>query len=203
MTPRHFIDGEILEGAARPLDAFLTENPGPVVVVINSPGGIASEGAAMVAVLERHGAVTALIEGVAASAASLAAMGAHTIRMHRDAFLMIHDPAMFTFGAADEHRQTAEVLEAMARIYAASYARATGHPVERVRAWMKAETWMTAEEALSLNFCDEITGGEDPARAVASFDYRLFRNPPARLLAQGNGTATDSPKSSTNEVSNA
>lgn len=203
MTPRHFIDAEILEGTARRLDAFLTENPGPVVVVINSPGGVASEGAAMVAAIERHGAATVLIEGVAASAASLAAMGAHTIRMHRDAFLMIHDPAMFTFGAADEHTRAAATLDKLAGQYARTYARATGHPVERVRAWMKAETWLDAEEALSLNFCDEVTGGEDPARAVASFDYRLFKNPPARLLPKRNGTATASPKSSTNEVNHA
>lgn len=203
MIPRIFVDGEILEGAARALDTSLTENPGPVVVTINSPGGTASEGAAMLAAMERHGNIAVQIEGVAASAASLAAMGGRTIRMHRDAFLMIHDPAALAWGNAEAHTRTAEVLDAMARVYAASYARASGHPIDRVRAWMRAETWLSAEEALSLNFIDEVTGGEDPARAVASFDYRKFRNPPASLLALGDGTATGSPKIEQKENSHA
>ena len=82
MTPEHHISGEIGDGAAQALSAFLTVNPGPVRITINSPGGIASESAALMAAMERHGKCHVMVEGMAASAASLATMGGQKITMH-------------------------------------------------------------------------------------------------------------------------
>jgi ATP-dependent protease ClpP protease subunit len=186
MTPRYDIAGEIGEGNARAeaLSAFLAQHAGqPVHVVINSPGGIASEGSALLATMERHGNVTVHIEGMAASAASLAALGGRTVLMHTDALLMIHEPSAFTWGTASEHRAGADMLDKMTGVYAAAYARATGQPVELVAAWMAEETWMTAQEALELNFCDGIEGEASKGRPVAAFDYGRFRNAPRELVA--------------------
>ena len=196
MTPTFDISGIIEDGLAAALGQFLAANPGPVTVIINSPGGIASEGAAIMAALERHRSVTVIIQGCACSAASLAPMGAARIVMHDAAMMMIHDPAGFTFGPADAHRATADALDKMAGVYAAAYARATGHPVARIAAWMKAETWLTAQEALALNFCDEIEGQTAPA-VITAYDYTLFRNPPDQFarLVKDHGWATVSPVS--------
>jgi len=200
MIPRFDISGEIGEDQARadPVRAFLAENTGPVEVTVNSPGGIATEGAAIMAALELHGNVTVRIVGMAASAASLAALGGKRILMHSAALFMIHDPAAFTFGPAEMHRSAADALDKMSDTYARAYARATGHNVDRIRAWMKAETWLTAEEALELNFCDQIEGTETTEQIFAAFDYSRFRNAPAELikLAHNNGWATASPTTS-------
>lgn len=69
---------------------------------------------------------------------------------------------------------------------------------------MKAETWLTAEEALSLNFIDQIEGDAKPV-AVAAFDFTRFQHAPAMLvqMARANGWATASPDAGTKETTHA
>lgn len=204
--PSFLIMDEIGFGDARaePLHEFLAENPGFVDVHLNSPGGIATEGAAMMAAIEKHGRVTIHVTGIAASAASLIMVGGKTVVMHRDAHVMIHDPAALVFGNGDTLRRTADTVDKIGATYASAYARLTGNQVEMVRQWMADETWMTAEEALALNFVDRIEGGEEPV-AVAAFDYGKFRHAPAQLvkMARQNGWATVSPGAGKKETSNA
>jgi ATP-dependent Clp protease protease subunit len=198
MSARFYLSGEIGEGKARAqvLGAFLRDNPGPVELFINSPGGIATEGAALMAEVERHGKVTARLQGVVASAATLPAVAASRIIMHPSAVFMIHEPMTVAYGQADALRVTAETLDKLTGIYGAAYAKATGLDLKLILAWMKAETWLSAEEAKELNFCDliEETGAE--SSAVAAFDYTKFKSPPAELvrLAVANGWANGSPK---------
>lgn len=195
MVSPFYIGGIIGEGDARAetLAAFLRSNPGRAEVVINSPGGDAFEGAAMLAEIGRHGGVTVHMQGVVASAASLAAMGGRDIVIDRDAVFMLHDPSGLTFGPAADHRKTAQTLDKLSETYAASYARTSGNSVSMVREWMLAETWLDAEETLALNFADRIDGGSRPV-AVAQFDFTRFRNPPAHLvrMAVANGWTAES-----------
>jgi ATP-dependent Clp protease, protease subunit len=170
------------EATADSLAAHLRANPGHADVIINSPGGDAFEGAAMLAEMQRHRAVTVHIQGIAASAASLAAMGGRQIVMHSAAVLMIHEPAAISFGPADRHRQTAATLDGLTDVYAQAYAKASGNPVAMVRQWLADETWLNADQALALNFVDRIEGGADRPVAIAPFDYTMFRNPPAALV---------------------
>lgn len=192
-----YLTGYIGENSATVdrLGEFLTANPDAATVIVNSPGGSATEGAAMLAQLEAHGNVTVRVVGVAASAASLVAMGGNRIVMHPAAAMMIHDPACMVFGAAKDLRTEADNLDKLAGIYAAAYARATGNRVEHVRAWMDAETWLTAEEALALHFCDEIEASGARGKPVAAHDYTSFKAAPRQLvrLAIKNGWATVSP----------
>jgi len=179
------IEGFIGEDSATAaaLAAFLAQHAGqPVRVLVNSPGGDAFEGAAMLAELERHGQATTVAAGIAASAASLALMGGREIVVHRDAMMMIHDPSGMTFGTATAHRSTADTLDKLSGTYAKSYARASGQPVARIRAWMQAETWIDADEAVALNFADRIEGGEPVA--YARFDPKMFRRTPAAVMAR-------------------
>lgn len=197
MAPRYLVTGDIESGeSAARLGRFLEANPGPVEVVINSPGGAAQEGAAMMASVQRHGEVTAILRGMCCSAATLPAVAAKKIVMHHACFFMIHEPARYNFwGTADALRQEAEVLEKLTHIYADAYSRETGNDIELVKAWMKAETYLTADEALELNFCDEIEGPEAGTVTVAAFDLSHFKSPPPELvrLAAENGWATASP----------
>ncbi len=206
MSATFTMDGIIGEGTctAAAFRAFAANTSGPVTVYLNSPGGAAIEGAAILAEFERHGKVTVIGQGVVASAASLAAMGGAEIVLHRDALFMIHDPAAVAFGTADAHREAAGVLDKIGDTYAKAYSRASGNPVERVKAWMRAETWLDAAEALALNFCDRIEGGTD-AVAVAAFDFTRFQHAPARLvqMARANGWATASPDTGKKETTDA
>lgn len=198
MTARFDLTGYIGEGNAtsEAVGQFLSTNPGPVLVVVNSAGGSATDGAAIAAELARHGQVECLVQGVAASAASYVTIGANSILMHTDAVLMIHEPSAFVGGTSGALRDAADILEKLSGIYAAGYARATGQPVARIAAWMAAETWLSADEALALNFCDGIEGTQQGPTMVAAHDYSTFKAAPAHLvqMAQQNGWVTTSPE---------
>lgn len=168
---------------------FLAEHAGKLVlVVVNSIGGDAWQGAADAAEVERHGQVIALGQGVVASAATLPFVAAKRRVLHDAVQFMIHDPSAMAWGNADTMHRTGDVLDDMAESYAAFYARFTGHPAERVREWMRAETWMTAQEAVALRFADEVeTSG--PTASIPAFDYTAFKRAPEALarmaLAKG------------------
>ena len=197
--PRYDITGEIGEGDATgaAVGRFCDENPGPLEVVINSFGGIASEGAAIFAALERHGRATAIVQGVAASAASLAMLGARQVLIADSAMVMLHEPGAVAFGTSGDMRAMADTLEKMTGVYAAIYSRATGNPIPWVEGWMRDETWLTASEAVALHFADGILSAERAAPVVAAaFDYRKFKAAPPELvaLALKNGWAAEPSK---------
>lgn len=191
MTAPIYHLGEVTPETGEAVAAFLAQHPGEVELWINSPGGDAYGGAAIMAAVEGHGRVTARVRGLAASAATLPMVAAWRVLIHTDAMVMIHDPSAMIGGTPGELRTAADALDKIAGTYAAAYARHTGHPVDTVRGWMMAETWMTAVEAVALGFCDEIETMPEPAPAVARFDYTRFKAAPAHLrrLAKAQGWA--------------
>lgn len=156
------------------------DNDADLDVHINSGGGVASEGAAIHALLTaRAGRTNVVVEGIAASAASLITMAGDTVTMSAGAVMMIHDPSGYTFGDAASHSKTIEALEALATAYSRVYAAKSGKTPEECREIMKAERWLTPEDAVNEGFADETT--EEKAEPVAAFDYRLFAHAPKNL----------------------
>lgn len=171
-----FTSGEVLVALAQ------VEDESELTVMINSGGGYATEGAAIYAMLGRRAGTTNLvIDGIAASAASLITMAGDTITMSAGSVMMIHDPAGLTFGNSADHAKTIEGLEALATSYARIYAARSGKTVEEARDIMKAERWYTPDEAVAEGFADAT--GEAKAKAVAAFDYRMYACAPKRLVA--------------------
>ncbi|MHC2108367.1 head maturation protease, ClpP-related [Methylobacterium sp. CM6246] len=155
-----------------------------VTVRINSAGGIATEGSAIHAVLSAHaGRVTTVVEGVAASAASIIAMAGADRVIARGSLMMIHDPSGLTVGTADDHEGTAGVLRTLAASMASIYADATGRSEAEVRAEMRAETWFTAEDAVAKRYATRIGTASVPATAAAAFPFRAYAHAPAQLVA--------------------
>lgn len=132
-----------------------------VIVRVNSDGGYASEGAAIHAALARHaGKVTVVVEGIAASAASLIVMAGEDIVMAPGSILMIHDPATCTCGTAADHETSIRYLTALATSFAGIYAARSGRSVEQARADMTAEVWFSPEEAVAAGYANRV--GNDP-----------------------------------------
>jgi hypothetical protein len=69
--------------------------------------------------------------------------------------MMIHNPASWGWGEASEMRELADVLDKVRDTIAAVYAARSGLEYEKIVSMMDEETWMTADEALALGFCDE------------------------------------------------
>jgi ATP-dependent protease ClpP protease subunit len=158
------------------------EDDDDLVVHINSGGGVASEGAAIHALLSaRAGATNIVVEGIAASAASLIAMAGEAVTMSAGSVMMIHDPSGYTFGTSDDHSKTIEGLEALATAYARVYAAKSGKTAAECREIMKVERWFTPEQAVEEGFADATT--ELRSDAVAAYDYRAYTHAPKRLVA--------------------
>ncbi|MEO1720961.1 MAG: head maturation protease, ClpP-related [Pseudomonadota bacterium] len=180
------MDPDVPSITAAKVRAALPES-GDVTLRINSGGGVATEGAAVHAVLADYpGKKTMIIEGVAASAASLIAMAGDEIVMAPGALLMIHDPSMITLGTEEEHRQSADALSAMSETYANVYAARSGLSSEEVREMMRAETWMGPEEAVAKGFADRVQETRRSA-AAASFNYQIYANAPKALMGSAAG----------------
>jgi len=136
--------------AAGIADALEREG-GPAEIIVNSPGGSATEGAAIFAEIRAHPSpVTVRVRGIAASAASLLVMAGDDITIAPAASMMLHDPMAITMGNADQHRASLAMLEELSAIYAQTYAAASGQPVELVREWMRSESWLSPEDAIAL-----------------------------------------------------
>ena len=154
----------------------------PLTVSLHSYGGDAFAGVAVHNMLARHkGPKTVIVEGVAASAASLIAMAGDRIVMPENAFLMIHNAWMGALGDSDAMRGAADLLDLVSGAYRQTYARRTGLAEEEVAALMAAETWMPAALALERGFATEIAAPAE-VRADATRLGR-FVNVPAALLA--------------------
>lgn len=153
-----------------------------ITVRINSGGGFTDEGVAVYNALFAHqGKVTVVIDGVAASAASVIAMAGDEIIMRNGSYMMVHDPAGITVGNAQDHTKTIEALETIANSMAGIYADRTGRDLEEVRAEMKEERWMTPSEAVEAGYADRTE--KTRARQATAFDYRMYAHAPDRMVA--------------------
>lgn len=160
---------------------------GDVVVRVNSGGGDVYDGLAIMNALAAHdGSVTAVVEGLAASAASFIVVGgADRVVMRSTAELMIHDAMSFVGGNAEEMLSAITDLERISDNLSAIYAQKAGGEPGDWRALMKAETWYSADEAVSAGLADAVEDGRAvEARAgrrvvMAKFRYQGRRAAPA------------------------
>ncbi|HMO09368.1 MAG TPA: Clp protease ClpP [Paracoccaceae bacterium] len=164
---------------------------GPVTVRINSGGGVAMDGQTIHNLLRDYpDQVRVVVDGIAASAASLIAMAGDTIAMRDGSIMMIHDPAWAWTegrGTEEDHLRTAATLRLVADGYAQVYAARAGMPPGEARRIMKAETYLDGEGAVAAGFADEVEQGA--AQQVAAFDYRIYAHAPQELLKAGAGVA--------------
>ncbi|APZ81762.1 Clp protease-like protein [Rathayibacter phage NCPPB3778] len=137
------------------LDA-LPETVSQIILRVNSPGGEVFEGISILNMLRAHKAkVTCVVDGLAASAASVIAAGCDETVMSPGTQLMIHSPWTISMGnAADLRRSAAQldgIQESLVEIYRDKAGDADWTSV------LAAETWYTAAEAVSAGLADRVT----------------------------------------------
>ncbi|ABE63180.1 peptidase S14, ClpP [Nitrobacter hamburgensis X14] len=153
-----------------------------LTVRLNSGGGIVNDAIAIYNALSTHkGKVTIQVDAIAASAATVIAMAGQEIVMRVGSIMMIHDPMNVTFGNIEDHEKTIEQLTAYANQMASIYAERSGNELDDVRSDMKAEIWLTAEQAVEKGYADKAEAAK--AKAVAAFDYRIYAHAPKSLTA--------------------
>ena len=135
----------------------LQAGDGPITVWINSPGGDCVAAAQIYNMLMDYPAdVTVVIDGIAASAASVIAMAGTTVKMSPVSLMMIHNPLTVAMGDSEEMRKAIQLLDEVKESIINAYEIKTSMSRTKLAHLMDAETWMNAKKALELGFCDEI-----------------------------------------------
>ena len=146
-----------------------------ITLRINSPGGEVFEAVAIMNLLRDHQArITARVDGLAASAASVLAVAADELIMGGNTELMIHDAWGLAIGNAEDMRGYADLLDRTSDNIADVYDAKAGGGTEHWRDYMKAESWFTAEEAVTLGLADSVnTGTADDSEPAARMKFDL------------------------------
>ena len=150
----------------------------PVTMRVNSFGGLAFDGMAIYNALADHaGPTVGIIESVAASAASLAVLGADKVQMQANAIYHIHEGIAGAVGHIADLQEVVDWLKAFNAAAVATYAAKTGKSEEMLAAALLGEngdgTKYTAAQALEMGFVDEVLpigkrAGKTTARADRS-----------------------------------
>jgi ATP-dependent protease ClpP protease subunit len=153
-----------------------------IALRLNSPGGDLFEGVTIYNLIKSQGKpVNVIVDGLAASAASLIAMAGDTCTMSDGSCMMVHNAAGLAMGYAADLRKMADVLDTVTGSAADIYVARTGVDKTKVLALMAAETWMTPAEAVAAHFATAVS--EDKAISN-SFNLSVFEHTPAALKAK-------------------
>ena len=148
-----------------------------ITLEINSYGGDVFLGIDIMNTLRGHkGDVTVIITGIAASAASVIAMGADVIKMYSNTQLMVHNAWTYASGNAKELRKVADDLESIGESVLASYTHRVD--ADTVKKLLDEETYMSASKAKKYGFIDEIVdvAAEEVESEIFSNKAKEFNN---------------------------
>lgn len=154
--------GDEIETYPSDVRNLLADSDGDVTVKISSGGGDLFAGVAIGNVLQAYdkGKVTAEIEGLAASAASIIAFCCDEIKIPENAYLMIHKPSLYMAGNANDFRKIADTLDTLEEGLVTTYASKSKIDEEEIKNLINAETWFTGKSASEF-FNVKITQSEE------------------------------------------
>ena len=172
-------------GADDFVEALNVFNGQDVTVRINSPGGSVDEGIAIYNLMTRHnGKVRTIVDGVAASIASIILLGGSERAAAKRSTVMVHDPWTVAVGNAAALRKTADTLDTYTDNLVGIYKDVTGQAEDVIRAAMSEETWMTAEQALAGKYIHSIDDPSEKVDAMIVPKGRFAKTPEAYLKPQ-------------------
>ena len=157
-------------------DQFPEDINEDIILEVNSNGGLVTVGSEIYTALKNYeGHVTVEVTGMAASAASVAIMGADTVKMSPTAQIMIHK-ALLTraSGNSDDLEKAVNALKSSDQSIINAYVSKTGLSEDEIFEMMKNETFMSANEAIEKGFADELMTFEKDLGAVASLESGLL-----------------------------
>ena len=164
MTQHMYLYGDVgIDITAGDVNAELRNSDDTELVVhLSSPGGDVYEGLAIMnAIRASQKKTTTVVEGIAASIASVIAVGSGgRVVMRPSAEMMIHHAWGGFSGNHTELTKAAETLERISRSLADIYADKSGGDADSWLLAMDAETWYTAEEAVLAGLADAVEDGK-------------------------------------------
>lgn len=147
-----------------------------LIFEINSPGGNVFAGGEIYSVLASAGEngvwTRAEIQSLAASAASYLCLGCCEVLISPVAQMILHLPSIATKGDRTEHLRSIQMLDSIRESILNAYELRSGNRADRAefRRLMNSETWLTAQEAVSLGLADNILYQDEPAPGADPMD---------------------------------
>lgn len=153
----------------------LPESVRNIRVHINSAGGDVFEGIAIANALRdqrvKGRSVETIVDGLAASIASVVAQAGSPITMADNALMCVHDPWALAIGNARDMRKMAEDLDTIRDVIVATYKWNSPLDAAEIAELMAHETWMDATQAIENGLATQKAEG---LKAAASLDSRLL-----------------------------
>ena len=133
----------------------------------------------------------AVIESAAFSIGSFLAMAFDEIEIAGNGYLMLHNPTVASAGDDEAHARDAKLLSELKQKMITAYAARSGLPENEITAMMKAETFINAEDALSMGFVSRVS--ESVVASCVVNDNTLKNRLPYQVCASL-GEATPKPQ---------
>lgn len=158
-----WLTDEIKSTSYKGMELALKDAEGDIELHINSKGGDAFEGMAIMNSLKNYngGSKTAIINGFCASAATLPLFAMDSVKAHKMTMFVFHKGSTIAMGHADDLRKSATELDTIDDAVIDLYMeRFTGSREELVELLDK-DTIINSEQALAYGFIDEIIQDDD------------------------------------------
>ncbi len=180
------------------LSEFLTDlekvkDRSRLTVRINSPGGSLYAGLAIMNRLsELKGDVVTIVDGLAASAASIIMQGGKKRKVHKGSLIMVHGASSFLFGFYNKSdlEEASRQLDAANRTAVEAYAQKTDLEREEIKSIMEKTEWMTGQEAIDKGFADELVDSGEVSMSI-SHDHTYMMVNGIRIPTSGFKTLPD------------
>ena len=139
----------------------------------DTPGGSVVAGLAIFSAIKAYpGPTRAVIESAAFSIGSYIAMAFDEIEITDNGYLMIHNPSMYTEGDDQQLARDAKFLEDLKGDMVKAYSARTGIPESEIEALMKAETYLSAVDALEKGFVSRVLEATAQSRIIGIEAYK-------------------------------
>lgn len=186
--------------SAESITQFLKENQDvdTINLHINSNGGLVFEGITIHNVLKGSDkTVNVIIDGLAASIASVIAMCGDTVKMYPTSQMMIHNCWTYGCGNANDFRKLADQMDKIMDSSRIAYLSKAKDKLteEKLNELLDNESYLTAQECFDLGLCDEIIGVDTSKEEDVKVDEEvkeeiegtLEKTPTIEPLDKGNG----------------
>lgn len=165
------VDGMYITPEGFMEDLALIKDKNNITVKLNSCGGDLYTGIAIHNALKGlKGHKTVIVEGIAASAASVIAAAGDDVQVYPGSMIMIHGVAgmFWDYMTIGDLKQAIKAFDAAEQAIAEIYHAKTGLETDALRGMMTKETWMVGQAAVDKGFADTLLGEEGPAMSLSA-----------------------------------
>ena len=158
-------------------DLAAVKDKSKITVKLNSCGGDLYTGIAIHNALKAlSGEVNVIVEGIAASAASVIMCAGDTVTVYPGSLVMIHGVSVMLWDYLNiqDMKQLIKGMDASERAVAEIYNAKTGIATDTLRGMMTKETWLTGREALEKGFADSLKEDENEPKLSLSADRKVL-----------------------------